>query len=507
MDSDHPLQARPGGPDDRDPADPGPTSPETPAAGDGATRRAMRILVVDDEPEILLSLEDLLTEEGFEVTTAGSGTEALEALERQMFELVITDLRMPPPDGLELLKRIKAQWPATEVILLTAFATRDTAREALKEGALEYVEKPYKEFEMLLRVGRVSERFRLTERSRRLEEDRATLVGERDLLNRRIESLETAATGEASFENLVARSEPMREVFYLARRVAATEATVLIRGESGTGKSVLARAIHLASARRGQPFLKVNCGALPESLLESELFGHEKGAFTGAVRRKEGLFAVADGGTLFLDEIGDVSPPIQLKLLQVLEEKTFLTVGGTKPIQVDVRLIAATNRVLEEAIREGGFRGDLFYRLNVFPIEIPPLRERREDIGPLMERFLKRKGVDPQAITPAALKALAEHPLPGNVRELENILERALILAGSEPITPEMIQAPLVDPDSKPSEGLEIPDEGLVLEEVEKDLIRKALVKAQGNKSKAAALLGLTRRTLYSRMERYGIES
>ncbi len=483
------------------PRDPGDRSADE---GD-RTEAGFRVLLVDDEPEILRSLEDLFSEEGYDVVAAGSGSEAIAALEARAFPLVITDLRMPPPDGLELLRITKSRWPQTEVILLTAFATRETAREALRAGALEYVEKPYKEFEMVLRVGRVHERWKLARRSRELEADRAALESQREELTRRVETLEETFAQEASFENLVARSAAMREVFYLARRVASTEATVLLRGESGTGKTALARAIHLASPRRGRPFLKVNCAALPESLLESELFGHERGAFTGAVRRKDGLFAAADGGTLFLDEIGDVSPAIQLKLLQVLEERTFLTVGGTRPMQVDVRIVAATNRALEEAIAAGTFRADLFYRLNVFPITIPPLRERPEDVPPLVERFLKRKGMSPDRVTPEAVKALMARPLPGNVRELENLLERAMILAEGGDLTGATLEPPPQQTGPKSSSGMEIPDGGLVLEELEKELILKALAKAHGNKSQAAALLGLTRRTLYSRMGRYGI--
>ena len=465
-----------------------------------------RILLVDDEKELLLSLADLLTEENYEVDTAGSGDEARAKLEAGRYQLVITDLRMPPPDGLELLRIVKERFGETEVVLLTAFATRETGREALKLGAFAYLEKPYKEFEMLLLVGRLHEQYRQALSNSRLEEDRQRLESEREALSSRVEALEDLAGSEASFEHLIARSDAMKEVFYLARKVAATDATVLIRGESGTGKSVLARAIHLASVRRTRPFLKVNCGALPESLLESELFGHEKGAFTGAVRRKDGLFKVADGGTLFLDEIGDITAAIQLKLLQMLEEKTFLMVGGTSPLTVDVRIVAATNRELEKALADGSFRGDLFYRLNVFPILIPPLRERPDDIVPLVERFLTIKGVDTGKVPPEAMKALLRLPLPGNVRELENILQRALILAGEGTVETAQVEGPPVVEPSNLLKDLEIPDDGLVLEEVEKALIRKALAKAGGNKSKAAELLGLTRRTLYSRMERYGIQ-
>jgi transcriptional regulator with PAS, ATPase and Fis domain len=287
--------------------------------------------------------------------------------------------------------------------------------------------------------------------------------------------------------------------------VATSEATVLLRGESGTGKSVLAAAIHRMSPRSQGPFLKVNCGAIPEHLLESELFGHERGAFTGAVREKPGLFEVAEGGTLLLDEIGDMASAVQVKLLQAIEDRTFLRVGGTTPIKADVRLLAATHQDLEEAMKRGDFREDLFYRLNVFPIVVPPLRERPEDIPGLVEHFLKRRGMDLEKVSGPVMDLLVRHSFPGNVRELENLIERALILAGEARLEEAHFPSISAPPPAQSVDLPQVPDEGVPLEEVEKSYILAALSKTGGNKSRAAQLLGLTRRTLYSRMERYGI--
>ena len=455
---------------------------------------AFRILVVDDEVEIVRDLTDLLADEGYEAVGAHSGQSAIERLSEGDIHLVLSDMRMPPPDGLALARHVAEHHPDTRIILLTAHADPDLAREAIESGAFDYVTKPWNTFELLLRVRRVRERW--------------DLHGQRQRLERYIEHLTGREGEETQFEGLVARSASMREVFDLAQRVAASDATVLIRGESGTGKSVLAAAMHNQSPRAGEPFVKVNCGAIPENLLESELFGHEKGSFTGATRDKAGLFEVADRGTLFLDEIGDISLPVQVKLLQAIEEKSFLRVGGTAPIQSDVRIVAATHRDLETAIQEGDFREDLFYRLNVFPLVLPPLRDRREDLPDLVERFLKHRGQELTKMSKESLDILARHPFPGNIRELENHLERALILAGPGPIGPEHL--PGLGGSSmtqvQASERLpEIPDEGVSLEELEKRYILSALEKTSGNKSRAAQLLGMTRRTLYSRMERHGI--
>jgi two-component system NtrC family response regulator len=377
---------------------------------------------------------------------------------------------------------------------MTAYATRETAREAIREGAQDYIEKPFSEFEVLYRIDRVRERW--------------DLERERDVLARRVEELLEETSDGQGLEGLIGRSQGMQQVISLGRRVATTDATVLIQGESGTGKTSLARAIHTASGRRDGPFLRLSCGAIPESLIESELFGYAKGAFTGAVQSKAGLLEAADGGTLLLDEIGELPLSVQVKLLQVMEEKTFIPVGGLRPRQTNVRFVAATHRDLEQAVKDGEFREDLFYRIHIFPIHIPPLRERREDVPLLVERFLTNKGMEPGRLTPEAMKLLLEHNFPGNVRELENILERALILTGDNPIRVEHLPnlaGVELQGKSEDKRIFRIPDDGVSLEDLERDLILQALEKASGNKSQAARLLGLTRRTLYSRMEKHGL--
>jgi DNA-binding NtrC family response regulator len=456
----------------------------------------MRVLVVDDEIRNAELTALALQDAGHEAEFVNGGQKALDRLAKGPFDAVVTDLRMAPPDGLALLEQVRARWPGVTVVLMTAFASLATARQALKLGAYDYVDKEG-EFREELRA--ILER---AARERRLEADNLNLRGTVDSLTR-------------GLATIVGDSPGVRQAVELARKVAPTDSTVLLRGESGTGKDLFARALHFSSRRAAGPWVKVNCGALPEPLLESELFGHEKGAFTGAVRQKHGRFEDAGHGTLFLDEIGELPVSLQVKLLQVLEEKTFTRVGGNQPVTVDVRILAATNRNLEEMVREREFREDLFFRLNVFPITLPPLREHPGDIAGLVEFFLRRHGAAAGKVTPAALRALERHPFPGNVRELEHALERAMILAGSDPIEPEHLPfghgaggtAAASAPGGSPAWVPEIPAEGLSLEVLERELILKALERARGNKSQAARLLGLTRRTLYSRMERHGLRT
>jgi two-component system response regulator HydG len=451
----------------------------------------VRVLVVDDEVRNaeLTALE--LRDAGHEAEFVNGGAAALRRLAAGGLDAVVTDLRMAPPDGLALLAEVRERWPAVVVVLMTAYASFETARKALRLGAYDYVDKDG-EFRAEL-VG-ILER---AARERQLAKENERLTTTVDVLSRDLATVVGAAPAT-------------QRALELARKVAVTDSTVLLCGESGTGKDLFARAIHLASRRAGRAWVKVNCGALPEALLESELFGHERGAFTGAMRQKPGRFEDAAGGTLFLDEIGELPLPLQVKLLQVIEEKTFHRVGGNQPLTVDVRIIAATNRDLAAMVRAREFREDLFFRLNVFPITLPPLRERPGDVRELVAFFLRRHGAAEGKLTPAALQALERHPFPGNVRELEYALERAMILAGSEPIGVEHLSlagtaaaagAAGAAPDWVPA----IPPEGLSLEALERELILRALERAGGNKSQAARLLGLTRRTLYSRMERHGL--
>ncbi len=444
-----------------------------------------RLLIVDNEEKMCRLLKTYLERKELEIATALSGEEALEKFAKEPFDVVVTDLKMPGKSGLDVLDAIKKKSPETDVLLMTAYATAQTAVEAMKRGAYDYLIKPFDFEELRLKIDHILRQKRLQVENRGLKEQ---------------------LRSQDSFENIVGVSKAMRAVFHLVEKVAATNTTVLIRGESGTGKELIAQAIHQKSLHPDAPFVAVNCAAIPENLLESELFGYEKGAFTGADRRKPGRFELAANGTIFLDEIGDLSPALQAKLLRVLQNKTFERLGGTEPIQARARVVAATNRDLEEAVRAGDFREDLYYRINVFPIFLPPLRERKEDIPPLVRFFLKKLGKSNLKIDPLFLQKLEAYTWPGNVRELENVIERAVILSDGKTLSPEELPPHLQSTAPSKARPLDIPEAALELEEVEKSLIRKALEKSAGNKTHAAQLLGITRRKLYSMMERFGIE-
>jgi two-component system response regulator PilR (NtrC family) len=448
-----------------------------------------RILIVDDEQSMRELLAILLRKEGYEVVTAENGANALKAVQREIFDLVITDLRMPQFDGMALLKSVKEVSPDTIVIIITAFGTTEGAERARNLGAYDYIGKPFNNDEIKLVIHNALEKRHLRK--------------ENLLLKREIES-------RAGFEYFIGKSEPMQRIFSLIRQVADTKSTVLITGESGTGKELVARALHTHSARKNNPFVTVNCGALPETLLESELFGYMKGAFTGAVSNKQGLFEAANGGTIFLDEISATTPALQIKLLRVIQEREFKRVGGTADIKVDVRVLAASNSDLQQEVSKGSFREDLYYRLNVIPIHVPPLRERMDDIPLLINFFLKNisSGREPKKIAPEAMNRLLNYRWPGNVRELENAIERLNILASGDTIRiehiPDSISVSQQYPDLMP---LDIPDSGvnleLLLQNAEKTLLFKALDKSGGVKTEAARLLGLSFRSFRHRLQKY----
>ena len=453
-----------------------------------------RILIVDDEKLIRWSIVERLTTEGLSCAEAADGASGSEVLAREPVDLVLLDLKLPDTDGLTLLREFQGRIPDLPVVIMTAHSSVDTAVEAMKRGAHDYLTKPFNLDELVLTVRRALETTALRrEAGERLRE----------------------AKGRFGFDNVVGPSKKMKEIIALARKVARSEAsTVLLRGESGSGKDVIARAIHYESGRASAAFMNITCTALPDTLLESELFGHERGAFTDAKNQKKGLFELADGGTLFLDEIGDMSPSLQAKLLRVLEEKKFRRVGGTADVKIDVRVIAATNRDLEKAIRERTFREDLFYRLNIIPIDLPLLRERPEDIPALVDHFLahfSREFKRPfKSVTPGAMARLKAHPWPGNVRELRNALERACLLASSEVIDEGDLLLGRPAPAGTPGTGADpvvLPPGGLVLEELEKSLVVQALERSGGNQTKAASLLGISRDQLRYRMEKHDLPS
>ena len=431
-----------------------------------------RILVADDEPKLGRPLAQTLESEGHSVVRVGGGREAVAQLAAGAFDVVVTDLRMPDVDGLAVLRAARAMTPPVEVVMMTAFGTTENAVEAMKAGAADYLLKPFSMDELCLRVRRLLEKSSTETKARRLQ-DRLT-------------------------PRLVAESPRMLQALEAARRVAGSDATVLLLGESGTGKSHLARFIHYTSGRASAPSVEVHCAALPETLLETELFGHEKGAFTGAHERKNGLLAAAEGGTLFLDEIGEITGAVQVKLLRFLESRELSPLGSSATRKIDVRLIAATNRDLRAAVRDGKFREDFYYRLNVFVIDVPPLRDRREDLIPLAEALLQKRGVPAAKLGKSAREELLRRSFPGNVRELENALQRAVILAGEEEIASGHV-APVEGAATRTRAG-DVLGPGFSLDDFERDLLHAALERAGGNKAAAARLLGITRRRLRSRL-------
>jgi len=448
-----------------------------------------RILVIDDEDSMCNFMEIMLSKEGYSVDVTTSARAGVDKIRNENFDLVIADLNMPEMTGLDVLNEVRSFKSEQELIVMTAFASVDTAIEAMKRGAADYITKPFKIDEIKLVIEKSI--------------NRRKLIGENITLKRQLQ-------GDHSFDNFIGRSEAVVKVKKLARRIATSDSTVLIRGESGTGKDLVARAIHSLSPRCGGPFVTINCAALPETLLETELFGHKKGAFTGAIRDKDGLFKVASGGTFFLDEVGNTSLAIQVKLLRVLEDKKIIPVGDTKPIDVDVRLIAATNADLDEEVRTHRFRADLFYRLNVIPIHIPPLRERMEDLPLLanffVTKFCARAKVQSKAVSEAALNVLRGYTWPGNVRELENIIERAILLNRTDTLEPADFPEKLSEPDS----GRIVKDTDPVtptLESIEKAYIHYVMSQTDGRKAEAARILGIDTSTLYRKIQRYDLKT
>jgi len=439
------------------------------------------LLLVDDEESFRKLTARELQRTGYTVSTAGNVTEARAALAKQAFHLVLLDVRMPDGTGLDLLSEIKEHSPQTEVIMLTAYGTVEEAIRAMKEGALDFLTKPCKLAELEAVLDKALQKQNLQRSHRALEHE--------------VERLNPS-------ERFIGAAPQIRDLLNMVTRVSETESTVLIRGESGVGKELIARAIHRQSRRSRQPFVVVDCASLHENLLQSELFGHEKGAYTGAIRLKHGLFEVADRGTIFLDEIGELTPSLQVKLLRVLETGVFRRVGGTVDIKVDVRVIAATNRALEVMMKEGTFRDDLFYRINVFSLHIPPLRERRDDITVLVEHFIRNSSIVPKRtarMSDEAMQVLRRYAWPGNVRELENVVERALILCDGGIVDPEHLPMGIrVGPQVGASEDS---DHLPTLHEVENRYIRRVLDECKGHRQKAARILGISERNLYRKLK------
>ncbi|RMH83797.1 MAG: sigma-54-dependent Fis family transcriptional regulator [Calditrichaeota bacterium] len=448
-----------------------------------------RLLIVDDEHDALTLMQEIFRRKGYETFTAHDGIEALNVIENEEPDILISDLLMPNMDGMELLQEVRRRFPHISVIVVTAHGTIETAVEAMKKGAHDYILKPIHLDEILTKVSNLA-------RTKHLIRENQQLLRE--------------LKEKYSFDNIIGRTPQMQKLFDMVRTVAPTPSTVLITGESGTGKELIANAIHYYSPRAGKDFVKVNCGALAETLLESELFGHVKGAFTGAFKDKPGRFEMAHGGTIFLDEIGDISPALQVKLLRVLQEREFERVGGTETIKVDVRVIAATNQNLEDLIKEGKFREDLYYRLNVITLHVPPLRERAEDIplivAHFISRFNKEFNKNVKAVDEEAMRRLQAYPWPGNVRQLINIVERTIILSQKEILGVEDFPEEIMQTNSVPSMPIKT-DRPLneLVDEYEKQIILKALAENNHNKLRTAKKLGIHRSTFMSKLKKYGI--
>ncbi|GAB4373939.1 MAG: sigma-54 dependent transcriptional regulator [Calditrichia bacterium] len=454
--------------------------------------KAYTIFIVEDNETMRLGIRDTLKNRGYQVFEFDNGVEALDNLRRIRPHLVISDLKMEPMDGIELLQQVKEISPESEVLMISAYGTVEIAVKSMQLGAADFLTKPFSSEELGIRVAKIVEKI---EKQRVFDQLKATS----DLLQSDIAS---------RYEDIIGQSPAMQQLYQMIEKVAAETSSVLIEGESGTGKELVARAIHRKSPRAEKPFIPVNCAALSDNLLESELFGHEKGAFTGAFRQKKGRFELADGGTLFLDEIGDISPAMQVKILRAVQEKEFERVGGEQTLSVDVRIIAATNKNLNKLISEGKFREDLYYRIGVIPLKIPPLRNRKEDIPLLVEHFLeklrKTKSVQDARITPEGMKLLQEYSWPGNIRELENLLERLVVISGGGEISPQLIASHLGGTPFRGDNYQNLPlDEALWV--FEKNLIMDALKKADGVKNRAAKILGIRTSALYYKLEKFGL--
>ncbi|MBN1625615.1 MAG: sigma-54-dependent Fis family transcriptional regulator [Deltaproteobacteria bacterium] len=448
------------------------------------------MLIVDDEKNYLIVLEELLGSEGYEVITVDNSVDALEQIDNPDLDLVITDMKMPGISGMELLEEIKKKNFELPVIVMTAYGTIEMAVEAMKKNAYDYITKPFRNEELKLTIKKALDKYRLVKENRLLSE---------------------ALSDKYRFGNIIGKSKPMIEIYDLISKVSRSRASIMITGPSGTGKELIANAIHYNSPRKDRPFISINCGALTETLLESELFGHEKGSFTGAIAMKKGRFELADGGTLFLDEVGEMPPPLQVKLLRVLQEMEFERVGGTKTLKVDVRILSASNRDIKEDVAEGIFREDLFYRLNVIHIEVPSLKERGEDIRMLVDHFIDKYRDNENkkiVLSPEAWKVLYNYSWPGNIRELENIIERAVVLNSTGVIGVEDLPDYLVE--SK--EGLDV-DRFIpiaaplqeTLEQIEKKLILRALKKCENVQSHAADMIGISKNLFQHKMKKYNI--